>query len=90
MTYKPKNTQERILHRLKIAEGHLKKVMDMVQKDEYCIDILNQSLAVQNAIKETDAIILENHLNTCVIRDIKEGKTDETIGEIMKVIKRSK
>lgn len=90
MTYKPKNTQERILHRLKIAEGHLKKVMDMVQKDEYCIDILNQSLAVQNAIKETDAIILENHLNTCVIRDIKAGKTDETIGEIMKVIKRSK
>ncbi len=90
MTYKPKNTQERILHRLKIAEGHLKKVMDMVQKDEYCIDILNQSLAVQNAIKETDAIILESHLNTCVIRDIKAGKTDETIGEIMKVIKRSK
>lgn len=90
MVYRPKNSQERVLHRLKIARGHLEKVINMVEKDEYCIDVLNQSMAVQNAIKETDALILENHLNTCVVNDIKMGKTDETIGEIMKVIKRAK
>lgn len=90
MTYRPKNTQERIIHRLKIADGHLKKVIDMVEKDEYCIDILSQSLAVQNAIKETDALILKNHLEGCVVHDIKNGKIDETIDEIMKVFKKSK
>lgn len=90
MTYRPKNTQERIIHRLKIAEGHLKKVIDMVQKDEYCIDILTQSQAVQSAIKETDALLLKNHLETCVVDDIKKGKIDETIEEIIKVFKKNK
>jgi len=90
MTYRPKNTEERIIHRLKIAKGHLEKVIKMVENDEYCIDILSQSLAVQNAIKETDALILKNHLESCVVEDIKKGKTDETIAEILKVFKKSK
>lgn len=90
MSYRPKDTQERIMHRLKIAQGHLKKVMQMVEKDEYCIDILTQSSAVQSALKETDALILKNHLEGCVVNDIKNGKVDETIDEIMKVFKKSK
>lgn len=88
MTYRPKDTQERILHRLKIAQGHLKKVLQMVEEDDYCIDILTQSQAVQGALKETDALILENHLNTCVVDDIKKGKTKSSIDEIMKVFKK--
>lgn len=90
MTYIPKNTQERVLHRLKIAQGHLKKVVQMIESDEYCIDVLNQSQAVQNAIKETDTLILKNHLETCVIGDIKNGKANESIDEIVKVFKRTK
>jgi len=90
MTYRPKNQEERIIHRLKIAKGHLEKVIKMVENDEYCIDILNQSQAVQSAIKETDVLILKNHLEGCVIEDIKNGKTKETIEEIMKVFKKSK
>ncbi len=90
MTYRPENTNERIIHRLKIAHGHLEKVIKMVQDDEYCIDILTQSLAVQGALKETDALILKNHLQGCVVEDIKNGKVDETIEEIMKVFGKSK
>lgn len=88
MTYRPKDTEERIIHRLKIARGHLEKVIKMVENDEYCIDILTQSQAVQSAIKETDALILKNHLESCVVEDIKKGKTTETIEEIMKVFKK--
>ncbi len=88
MTYRPKDTQERIVHRLKIARGHLDKVIKMVEKDEYCIDILTQSSAVQSAIKETDALILKNHLEGCVVKDIKNGKVNETVEEIMKVFKK--
>ncbi len=90
MTYRPKDIQERITHRLKIASGHLKKVMQMVEDDEYCIDILTQSQAVQSALKETDSLILKNHLENCVVSDIKKGKTTETIDEIIKVFKKSK
>ncbi|OGM26616.1 hypothetical protein A3D00_01220 [Candidatus Woesebacteria bacterium RIFCSPHIGHO2_02_FULL_38_9] len=89
MTYRPKDTQERILHRLRIAKGHLEKVIQMVEKDEYCIDIIHQSKAVQAAIKETDALILKNHLEGCVVNDIKQGKVKETIDEVLKVFEKS-
>lgn len=86
--YRPTNTQERILHRLKIARGHLDKVINMVEKDEYCIDVLHQSSAVQSALKETDGVILENHLKTCVSDSIKSGNQEEAIKEVMEVFKK--
>ncbi len=87
--YKPKNTKERIIHRLKIARGHLDKVIAMMENHEYCIDVLHQSQAVQKAIKETDNLILENHLKTCVADAIGNGKKDEAILEIMQVFKKN-
>lgn len=88
MTYRPKNTQERIMHRLKIAQGHLKKVIKMVEDDEYCIDVLHQSFAVQSALKETDNLILQNHLQSCVVDDIKNGNAERSVDEIMKVFRK--
>lgn len=87
--YRPKDTQERILHRLKIAQGHLKKVIRMVETQEYCIDVIHQSQAVQRALEETDSVILEHHLKTCVVDHIKKGQGEATIKEIMNVIKKS-
>ncbi len=86
--YRPKDTQEKILHRLKIARGHLEKVISMVEKDEYCIDVLHQSQAIQAALKETDGVILENHLRTCVTDSIKEGNQEKAIREVMEVFKK--
>lgn len=88
MSYRPKDTQERILHRLKIAQGHLKKVIRMVEDDQYCIDILHQSQAVQKALKETDNVMLENHLKTCAADAIGRGEKDEAISEVMQVFKK--
>lgn len=86
--YRPKDTQERILHRLKIARGHLDKVIKMVDKQEYCIDVLHQSQAVQAALKETDSVILENHLKTCVADSFKKGNKTQAIKEVMEVFKK--
>lgn len=86
--YTPKNTQERILHRLKIARGHLDKVIKMAENGEYCIDVLHQSQAVQAALKETDSVILENHLKTCVSDSIKSGNQEKAIQEVMEVFKK--
>ena len=77
-----------ILHRLKIAKGHLEKVIHMVEGDEYCIDVVHQLLAIQSALKKTDEIVLENHLKTCVADSIKRGESDEAIKEVMEVLKK--
>lgn len=87
--YKPKDTHERIVHRLKIAQGHMAKVLQMIQSGSYCIDVLHQSNAVQRALKEADSIILENHLKTCASDAITRGRKDEAIKEIMEVFKKS-
>ncbi len=89
MAYRPKDTQERILHRLKISRGHLDKVMKMIENDEYCIDVLHQMKAVENGLRETENLLLENHLRGCVADSIAQGKKDEAIEEIMQVFKKS-
>lgn len=80
--------KENTIHRLKIAKGHLEKVIRMVEGDEYCIDIVHQSLAVQSALKKVDEVILENHLKTCVAQSIKNGETAKAVGEMMDVLKK--
>lgn len=85
--YKPKNQHERILHRLKIAQGHLKKVTGMVENNEYCISILQQSTAVQKSLREIDNLIMENHLKTCASDAIKDGDSEKAIAEVMNVFR---
>jgi len=81
-----KAIKDSILHRLKIAKGHLAKVISLVEEDAYCPEIIHQSQAVQAALSETDKIVLENHLKTCVADQIRQGKTNEVIDEVMKVL----
>ncbi len=86
-TKQPMDVQQRTLHRLKIAKGQLETVIKMIEDGKYCIDIINQSRAVQSAMRETDYLLLENHLQTCVVKFAKEGKTKESVEEIMRVFR---
>ncbi len=81
------DNKHRILHRLKIVRGHLEKIIEMVEKDTYCIEILNQSLAVQKALKSLDATIMEEHLSTCAIDQIKKGKKNQFVQELIDIYK---
>lgn len=80
--------KNKIIHRLKIAKGHLEKVIKMVEGDEYCINIVHQLLAIQSALKNVDEIVLENHLKSCVAESIKKGDSEEAIKEVMEVLKK--
>lgn len=82
------SVQRTILHRFKIVRGHLDKVIDMVEQDHYCIDVVHQSLAVQAALKQIDQMILKNHMETCVADAIKKGESKEVIEEVMKVMEK--
>lgn len=81
-----KSIQHTILHRLKIVRGHLDKVIEMVEQGEYCIDVIHQSIAIQSSLKQVDQVILKNHMETCVAEAVKQGKSQEVITEIMKVM----
>jgi len=83
-----KSVKRKIIHRLKIAKGHLDRVIKMVDNGDYCIDIVHQSLAVQAALKKSDEEVLRNHMETCVADSIKKGKTKEVVDEVMKVMEK--
>lgn len=89
MAYRPKDTHERISHRLKIARGHLDKVIKMMDEDAYCIDVMHQMQAVESGLKETGNLLLENHLKGCVSEDIKKGNAEKSIAEIMLIFKKN-
>lgn len=74
---------------MKIAQGHLKKVVQMAEDGAYCIDIIHQSQAVQKALKEIDNLILEDHLQTCAAEAIRNGEQERAVSEVMQVFKKT-
>src|SRR5258708_36825958 len=79
---KPVNQQ--ILHRMKIARGHLDKVIRMTEDGVYCIDIVQQSIAVQGALKKIHEIILKNHMETSEPDSIKKCKSTKELNQVLK------
>ena len=69
--------------RINYVEGHLKGVRKMIEEDKYCVDVLKQTYAVRRAIEKLEGMILENHLQGCVVSGIKEGREDAVIGELI-------
>ena len=84
--------KKRILNRLKSIEGHVRGVQRMIEEDKYCIDILKQTLAVQRALDKVNALILENHLETCVTTAIQgddPSERERVITELLDVFETS-
>ena len=65
-----KKTKTSVSRRLASAAGHIKGIERMVNEDAYCIDVIQQIQAVQAAINKVSSIVLESHLNSCVITAI--------------------
>jgi len=76
--------------RLKRIEGQIRGLQKMVSEDEYCIDIITQTSAIRGALKSVEDVLLEAHLATCVVNQIKSGKENKAVEEIIKVYKLKK
>lgn len=63
--------QDDPVRRLKTIEGHLRGVIRMLEDDAYCIDVIRQIQAVEAALNKVSGLILDQHLNSCVITAIK-------------------
>lgn len=76
-----------IINRLNRISGQIKGITKMIENDAYCNDILVQLSAVKNSVKSLSSHILENHLYTCVTRDLENGDLD-TLDELISLFKR--
>lgn len=82
---KKDNEKGKLIRRLKIIEGQVRGLQDMLEKDTYCIDVITQTSAVKQALSGIEDALMESHLGTCVVHQIKKGKEKTAIGEILKV-----
>ena len=81
---------EKTLINFKKAKSHIEKIIQMIEKDEYCIDIMQQNLAVIGLLKSAHQMLMEGHLNSCFMTAMKstnEKRKQEMILEILKVTK---
>jgi len=84
--------QENTLINFKKAQSLLSKIIKMVEANEYCIDIMQQNLAVIGLLKSAHQMLMENHLNTCfksAMATKNEKRKQEMVQEILKVTKLS-
>ncbi len=78
-------SKQKLVRRLKIIEGQVRGLQNMIEKDAYCIDVITQTSAVKQALSGVEDALMENHLSTCVVTQIKKGKEKTAIQEILKV-----
>lgn len=76
-----------LITRLNRIEGQVRGIKSMVEEERYCVDILNQVSAVQAALNSFNKKLLENHIHSCVVEDIRAGK-DEVVEELCETIKK--
>ncbi|MDH5589618.1 MAG: metal-sensitive transcriptional regulator [Gemmatimonadota bacterium] len=84
----PDARTEDIQRRLKSVEGHVRGIQRMVESGDYCIDIVNQIVAVQRALKKVSGMVLDEHLHSCVshaIRGDDEAAKERVLTELMDV-----
>ena len=83
------NKKKKILINFKKASSLLSKITAMVEKDHYCIDVMQQNLAVIGLLRSAHEMLMANHLNTCfksAMATKNEKKKKQMIEEILKVI----
>ena len=84
------NNKEKSLINFKKAQGSISKVIEMTENGEYCINIMQQNLAVIGLLRSAHEMLMENHLNSCfksAMASKNEKKKKEMTDEILKVTK---
>lgn len=82
-----KKNEKSCVTRLKKIEGQIRGLQKMIEEDAYCVDIITQTSAARSALKSLEDVMLESHLKSCVISQVKNGQEDKAVSEILKVYK---
>lgn len=83
--------KKRALHRSRILEGQMRGLQKMIDNEDYCMDIITQSLAIQKSLGSLNKLLVENHLRTHVTEMFESGgeQRDLAISELLKVFELS-
>lgn len=77
-----------IVRRLKSVEGHVRGIERMVEGNAYCVDVVNQILAVQRALRKVSGLVLDRHLHSCVTHAIQgddKNAKERVLEELLEV-----
>jgi DNA-binding FrmR family transcriptional regulator len=80
--------KQRLLHRTKILSGQITGLQKMIDNEEYCVDIISQSLAIQKSLASLNKLLLENHLRTHLTHQLHSKNAKEVeraVGEMLKL-----
>lgn len=77
--------KQKLIRRLKIIEGQVRGLQEMIEKNVYCIDVITQTSAIKRALSGVEDALMESHLGTCLVNQMKKGKEKKAIGEMIKV-----
>ena len=75
------------LNRLKTVRGHLDAVIGMVEDERYCPDIMKQVSALQGSLEKVNRVLLQNHVETCVMHAVEEGRSGQVVDELMETLR---
>jgi len=84
------NQKEKTLINFKKAQSSLGKIIKMVEENHYCINVMQQNLAVIGLLRSAHEMLMENHLNTCFKKAMQtrnEKRKQEMTTEILRVTK---
>lgn len=74
--------KKNLMNRLNRIEGQVRGVKNMIEKDTYCDDVLNQISSIQSSLNSVGKLLLEHHMKSCVIERFQEGD-QEVIDELL-------
>ena len=87
LTLRDQKLKDGLITRLNRAEGQIRGIKGMIERDVYCNDVLNQIAAVQAALDSVSKLVLENHIRGCLVEKIQAGD-DKIIDELLVTIGR--
>jgi DNA-binding FrmR family transcriptional regulator len=75
------------LNRLKTVRGHLDAVIGMVEDERYCPEVMKQVAALQGSLEGVNRVLLQNHVETCVLHAVEEGRSEQIVDELMETLR---
>ena len=81
--------RSQLLRRLSRLEGQVRGISRMIERDEYCIDILQQTAALRAAVDAISLLVMEDHVAGCLATAVRTGDAEAYTDEVMEVVRRS-
>ena len=75
------------LNRLKTVRGHIDAVIRMVDEEQYCPDIMKQVSALEGSLEAVNRVLLQNHIETCVLEHVEAGRSEHVVDELMETLR---